>query len=99
MPVVVHGLEPLEGETAFAFMVVRLRTAVDRGGLLEVLRYIAPLIPDADAFIDEFPDELEGALKIIAIPWAPADAGLAVEIQRRLIEGADEVGIDAAWFF
>jgi len=97
--VAVHGLEPLEGETAFAFMVVRLRTAVDRGGLLEVLRYIAPLIPDADAFIDEFPDELEGALKIIAIPWAPADAGLAVEIQRRLIDGADAVGVDAAWFF
>ena len=99
MAVAVQGLEPLEGETAFAFMVVRLRTAVDRGGLLEVLRYIAPLIPDADAFIEEFPDELEGALRIIAIPWAPADAGLAVEIQRRLIDGADTVGIDAAWFF
>jgi HEAT repeat protein len=97
--VAVQGLEPLEGETAFAFMVVRLRTAVDRGGLLEVLRYIAPLIPDADAFIDEFPDELEGALRIIAIPWAPADAGLAVEIQRRLIDGSDVVGIEAAWFF
>ena len=99
MAVAVQGLEPLEGETAFAFMVVRLRTAVDRGGLLEVLRYIAPLIPDADAFIEEFPDELDGALRVIAIPWAPADAGLAVDIQRRLIDGADTVGIEAAWFF
>ncbi len=76
----VHGLEALEGETAFAFMVVRLRTPVDRGGLLDVLRYIAPLIPDADAFIDEFPDELDGALRIVGIPWLPADAGMAVEI-------------------
>ncbi len=99
MSVAVYGLEPLEGETAFAFVVIRLRTAVDRGGLLEVLRYIAPLIPDADAFIDEFPDELDGALRIIGIPWGPAESGLAVEVQRRLIEGAGVVGIDAAWFF
>ena len=47
MAVTVHGLAPLEGETAFAFMVIKLRTAVDRGGLLEVLRYLASLIPDA----------------------------------------------------
>ena len=99
MAVVVHGLDPLEGETAFAFMVIKLRTAVDRGGLLEVLRYIAPLIPDADAFIDEFPDELDGALRIIGIPWSPPEAGLAVDVQRRLIDGADGVGVDAAWFF
>ena len=97
--VAVHGLEALEGETAFAFMVVRLRTPVDRGGLLDVLRYIAPLIPDADAFIDEFPDELDGALRIVGIPWGPADAGMAVDVQRRLIESADSVGVEAAWFF
>ncbi len=99
MPVLVHGLEPLEGETAFAFMVVRMHSAVERKGLLEVLRYIAPLIPDADAFMEEFPDDLDGPLRIIGIPWAPPEAGMAVDVQRRLIDRADSVGIEAAWFF
>jgi len=99
MAVVVQGLEPLEGDTAFAFLVLRLRAAVDRDGVLEVLRFIAPLIPDADAFIDEFPEELDGALQIIGIPWAPAEAGHGVSAQRRLIDGADAVGVEAAWFF
>lgn len=99
MPVVVHGLEPLEGDTAFAFMVLRMHSAVERQGLLEVLRFVAPLIPDAETFIEEFPDELDDALRIIAVPWAPADAGMAVDVQRRLIDGAESVGVEAAWFF
>ncbi|HEY0255107.1 MAG TPA: hypothetical protein VGC41_26450, partial [Kofleriaceae bacterium] len=32
-------------------------------------------------------------------PWAPPDAGMAVEVQRRLIESADSVGVEVAWFF
>ncbi len=99
MAVVIHGLEPLEGDTAFAFMVLRMHSAIERQGLLEVLRYIAPLIPDAETFIEEFPDELDGPLRMIGVPWAPAEAGMAVDVQRRLIDGADSVGIEAAWFF
>lgn len=99
MAVAVHGLEPLEGDTAFAFMVLRLRSTVARAGLLELLRYIAPLIPDADAFMEEFPDELDGPLRIIGVPWAPAEAGMAVDVQRRLIDGAQSVGVEVAWFF
>ena len=99
MAVVIHGLEALEGDTAFAFMVLRLHTAIERQGLLEVLRYIAPLIPDAETFIEEFPDELDGPLRMIGVPWAPAEAGMAVDVQRRLIDGADSTGIEAAWFF
>jgi hypothetical protein len=97
--VAVHGLEPLEGDTAFAFMVLRLRSAVARSGLLELLRYIAPLVPDAEAFMEEFPDELDGPLRIIGVPWAPAEAGMAVDVQRRLIDGAHSVGVEVAWFF
>ncbi|MFT3696302.1 MAG: hypothetical protein QM831_24390 [Kofleriaceae bacterium] len=97
MAVVVHGLEPLKGETAFAFMALRLRAPVDRAGLIDVLRYVAPLIPEG--FIEEFPDPLDGELKIVGVPWSPPEAGMAVDVQRRLIESADSVGVEAAWFF
>ena len=83
MAVAVFGLDGLEGETAFAFVVLRLRTVVDRTGLLEVLRYVAPLIPDADQFIDELADQLDGELQIIAVPWSPPEAGHGVTAQRR----------------
>ena len=95
----VHGLGALEGETAFAFVVLRLAAPTDRAGLLDVLRYVAPLIPDADQFMAELPDELDEAMRIIGIPWAPPEAGHAVEAQRRLIEGAGARGVEAAWFF
>jgi hypothetical protein len=99
MAVAVHGLDALEGETAFAFLVVRLRTAVDRAGLVAVLRYLAPLVPDADAFVAELPPELDEPMKIVGMPWTPPEAGHHVSAQRRLIEGAGAVGIEAAWFF
>ena len=54
--------------------------------MIEVLRYIAPLIPDADEFIDELPDDLEESVRILGVPWLPPEAGHAVDAQRRLIE-------------
>lgn len=99
MAVRVHGLDPMEGETAFAFLVLRLVVPVEREGLAELLRYLAPLIPDADAFIAELPDPLDEPMRIIGMPWTPPEAGHAAVAQRRLIEGADSVGVEAAWFF
>lgn len=99
MSAVVHGLGPLEGETAFAFVVVRLRDAVDRNGLVRVLRYLAPLVPDAEGFISELPDPLEEPMRLVGMPWLPPEAGHATGAQRRLAEQADAVGIEEAWFF
>jgi hypothetical protein len=99
MAVRVHGLDPMEGETAFAFFVVRLVEPVDRAGLADLLRYLAPLIPDADAFIAELPDPLDEPMGIVGMPWTPPEAGHAAVAQRRLIEGADAAGVEAAWFF
>ena len=99
MTAVVHGMGPLEGETAFAFLVVRLREAVDREGLERVLRYLAPLVPDAEAFISELPDPLEEPMRLVGMPWLPPEAGHATAAQRRLAEQADHVGIEEAWFF
>lgn len=99
MGVQVHGLDPMEGENAFAFLVVRLREAVDHDGLVRVLRYLAPLIPDAENFIGELPDPLEEPMRIIGMPWLPPDAGHATGAQRRLAEHADAAGIEAIWFF
>ena len=97
--VTVTGLDALEGETAFAFFVVRLRQPTARDGVVELLRYVAPLIPDADAFIDELPDDLEDEIRILGMPWLPPEAGHAVDAQRRLIEARATVGVEAAWFF
>lgn len=99
MAVAVRGLDALEGETAFAFLVVKLRAAVDRDGLVDVLRYLALLVPDADAFMSELPPELDEPMRIIGMPWTPPEAGHQVTAQRRLIEGGGTVGIEAAWFF
>ncbi|HSD87501.1 MAG TPA: hypothetical protein VLB44_08295 [Kofleriaceae bacterium] len=98
--VAVHGFEPVEGETAFAFCVLRLRQAVSRAALLELLRYMAPLIPDADTVIEELlPEDLEQAVQIIAVPWLPPEAGHAMTAQRRLVESAAMLGVEEAWFF
>jgi hypothetical protein len=99
MRVEIDGLEPALGEIAFAFFVVRLEVAVDRDGLLDVLRALAPLIPDVDAFIAEFPDQLEGRLQIIAIPWLPPNAGAELRDQAELVDASAAVGVTAAWFF
>jgi len=95
----VHGLDAMEGETAFAFFVVRMREAVSREQIVAMLRYVAPLIPQPDTFIDELPDDLEQAIRILAMPWNPPEAGHAVDAQRRLIESAGSMGVEAAWFF
>jgi hypothetical protein len=95
----VHGLDALEGETAFAFFVVRLREPVARDKVVTLLRYIAALIPDPDTFIEELPDDLGPLVRILAMPWTPPEAGHAVDAQRRLIEAAGSQGVEAAWFF
>ncbi len=99
MSVVVHGMGPLEGETAFAFLVVRLRETIDRDGLVRVLRYLAPLVPDAEGFIAELPDPLDEPMRLVGMPWLPPEAGHATGAQRRLVDQADAVGIEEAWFF
>ncbi len=99
MGVEVHGLDAMEGDTAFAFFVVRMREPIARHQVVAMLRYVAPLIADPDHFIDELPDELEQSVRLIAVPWRPPDAGHAVDAQRRLIEAAGSHGIEAAWFF
>ena len=97
-PVTVRGLEAREGETAFAFLVLRLVTAVDREGLIELIRFIAPLVPDAEAFIEELPTDLEESMRIVGVPWLPPDAA-QVEVQRQLIDATRDRGVEAAWFF
>src|ERR1051326_7277509 len=96
--VAVHGLAALEGDTAFAFFVVRLRDAVDRDGLARVLRHFSALIPDADAFIDELPDPLDEDVRLFGMPWQPPEGDDLAE-QRRLVEEAGAVDVEAAWFF
>jgi hypothetical protein len=98
-PVTVTGLQGQEGETAFAFLVLRLREPRARDAVVALLRYLAPLIPDADAFIDEWADDDADPVQFIGMPWTPPDAGHAVDAQRRLIEGTGGLGVEAAWFF
>jgi hypothetical protein len=99
MAIQVHGLEARQGETAFAFVVLRLGEPAPRERVVELLRYLAPLVPDVDAFVDELPEELGGPMQLVAVPWMPPEAGHAVDGQRRLIAGAGAVGVEAAWFF
>ena len=69
----VHHLEARHGDTAFAFLVLRLRKACDRDAIVAVIGKIAPMIPDADAFIAELPEDLEETMRIVGMPWLPAD--------------------------
>ena len=79
MAVQVHGLEARQGETSFAFLVLRFTRPADRVVLVAAIRQIAPLIPDADAFIAELPTELDETMRIVGIPWMPPDPGPAVD--------------------
>ncbi len=97
--VVVNGLQAQEGETVFAFFVLRLREPRDRAWVTELLRYIAPLIPDADSYIEEMREDDTSPFQLVGLPWTPPDAGHAVEAQRRLIESTSRFGVEAAWFF
>ncbi len=99
MAVAVQGLAAMEGETAFAFFVVRTHEPIARSAVLELLRYLAPLIPDPDTFLEEVAEDLEQDVQLLALPWLPPEAGHAVEGQRRLIESAGTLGVEAAWFF
>lgn len=92
-----HGLELAEGETAFAFCVLRLRQATARTALLDLVRSIAPLIPDAETVIEDLlPEDLEQAVLIIAVPWQPPLTPAELGSQHALLATAD---VDEAWFF
>ncbi len=93
----VHGLEARQGTTAFAFLVLRLRRPSDRAALVAVIRHVAPMIPDAEAFIAELPEDLEESMRIVGMPWAPASDDDGVEEQQALL--AQLPSVEAAWFF
>jgi PBS lyase HEAT-like repeat len=99
MQIRVHGLAPREGETAFAFFVLRLATPVDRDGLVDLIGQLAPLVPDAASFATELPQDCEAAMRLVGIPWSPPADAAAFDAQRELIEGAGLHGIEEAWFF
>ncbi|HTL33733.1 MAG TPA: hypothetical protein VL326_11445 [Kofleriaceae bacterium] len=98
--VIIHGLEASEGETAFAFCVLRFAEPVARPVLVSTLGHVAALVPDADAIVgDLLPDDLEQEVLLITIPWMPAEAGHGHVAQRRLVESAASFGVVEAWFF
>jgi hypothetical protein len=99
MHVRVHGLAPREGDTVFAFLVLRLAVPVDRAGLGELICRMAALVPDAEQLVSELPDDAEEALWLVGLPWSPPEAGPALDAQRTLIEDAAPQGITEAWFF
>ena len=76
--VAVHGHAVRDGETVFAFCVLRLRTRRDRDGVAAVVRSVAGLLEDAAAFISEWVAELEEPTRFVCAPWSPpANADLA----------------------
>ena len=93
----IHGLEVRHGATAFAFLVLKLRRPSDRAALVDVIHQVASMIPDAEAFIAELPEDLEEAMRIVGMPWAPANDEDGVEEQRALL--ARLSAVEAAWFF
>ena len=97
--VAIHGLEQRRRDTAFAFVVLELRIAVGRDELEDVLRFVAPLVPDIEGFLDELPDDFDDPQQLVAVPWLPAEVASGVEAQRRLLERASAVGVAAAWCF
>jgi hypothetical protein len=99
MAIQLHGLEAKQGETSFAFLVLRLVQPADRAGLVAVIRHLAAMIPDAEGFVAGLPEELDETMRVVGMPWLPPEAGPAVELQRQLIEAAATRGVEAAWFF
>ena len=55
----IHGLEARHGETSFALLVLRFTEPASRAALTATIRQFAPIIPDADAFLDELPPDGE----------------------------------------
>ena len=99
MGVQLHGHEARQGETVFAFFVLRFATPTDRAGLRAALEHVASLVPDAGKLIAELPADLEEPMQIVSVPWAPPEPGPAVAEQRRSIATLAEAGVEAAWFF
>ena len=95
----IHGHETVIGETAFAFLVLRLVSPVSRATLVEVIRHLAPVVPDADTFIEGLPDELDTPMQMLGIPWTVPQDDDELAAQRRVIEDAAARGVEAMWFF
>jgi hypothetical protein len=78
--------------------VLRLAQPMERAALVEVIRHVSPMIPDAEGIIAGFSDELDEAMQLVGMPWTPP-AREGVDAQHALIEGAAARGVEAAWFF
>jgi len=94
----IHGLDAREGDTAYAFFVVRFARPADRGALRELVQHLAAAIPDSATVIEELPRLAEPA-RLYALPWRPPAAGDEVAAQQRLVASAAAFGIEEAWFF
>ncbi len=99
MQIRVHGLALREGDTSFAFLVLRLAAPVDRDGLIDLIGQLAILVPDAPRFATEIPHDCDAAMRLVGIPWAPPADAAVFKAQREAIEGAGVHGIAEAWFF
>jgi hypothetical protein len=98
MPVVI-GLEVREGETAQAFVVLRFGSSCDRGTATALLQSLAGVTGQDAAAVDEWLDDLDDDLQILAAPWEPPDNEKAADAQRQLVEAAGTHGVETAWFF
>jgi hypothetical protein len=96
--IAIHGLEPRQGQTAFAFFVLRLARPMERAALVEAVRHVAPMIPDADRIIDAFSEDMTEQMQLIGLPWLPPGRD-ELDEQRALIESAAARGVEEAWFF
>jgi hypothetical protein len=97
MTVAIHGLERLADTCVFAFLVVRLHDERPRPEVAGLLRALAPLIAEADAFISEWESDALESVRIVAMPWATPADDATLAAQRALVERVD--GIDSVWFF
>ncbi len=95
---VVHGLDARQGDTQHAFCVLRMAVPASRAQVDALVHHLAPLVRDADGYLAGLPEDFDEPWKLIALPWSPPEAGTAVEVQHRLIEGAPAVGVEVAWF-
>ncbi len=99
MAVRVTGVETRQGETAQAFVVLRFSSACDRARATTVLRSLAKVTGQDDAAVDEWLEDLDGELEILAAPWEPPATKKAAVAQRRLLDATGSHGVDAAWCF
>ena len=97
--VTIQGHELKQGETAFAFLVLRLVAPLARGPLAELIRHLAPVVPDAEGFIEGLPEELEAPMRMLGVPWGPPEDAAEMATQRSVIAAASGLGVEAMWFF